>query len=103
MQDEIHYQACKHCDYLKIDLPIAHKKPKCGLSSSGRCMECDVYLTTERLKSRINYLNGKIGPLFACGTNGFIDTFMQQLPADESKKDIQRRKELMTQTTLLDD
>lgn len=100
--DEITERICKHCDYLNLDKSLLEKTPKCGLSldSCSRCMNCDVYLTTERLKSRIEYITGKIGPLFACGANGFVDTFMQQMPFDEDIKDRKRRYEKFVQTTL---
>lgn len=99
MSDEVSMKRCKQCDYMSLDVPISRKKPLCGKSLDGKCLECDVYLTTERLKDRINYLNGKTGPLFIDGLDRCMDTFMQQMPAKADQKDLKKRVEALTQTS----
>ena len=85
---------------MKLDVPVSEKTAACPWESR---LCCDVYLTTERLKDRVNYLSGKISAGFIDGAVHCIDTFMQQLPADEDRRDWDKRRELIQQTTLFDE
>jgi hypothetical protein len=73
--NDIQRQRCSKCDYLNTDIPISKKKPSC--KGSDNVLECDVYMSTERLETRIKYIKGEIGPLFCCGRDGYIDTYKQ--------------------------
>lgn len=107
MQDELSgkrkefsSRRCQQCDYRNISVPMDKKKAVCPWRKR---LACDVYLSTERLKDRVKYLNGKCGPLFIDGEESTIDTFMQQLPADADANDIKRRAALINQLSFFDD
>lgn len=97
MPNELARRRCEQCAYMMLDIPISDKKTECPWETR---LACDVYLTTERLKDRINYLKGKRSALFIDGIAGCIDTFMQQLPAKADNGDLKKRLEKMRQTGL---
>jgi len=59
--DELQRRRCLKCDYLNNDIPINKKKPNCK-----NFLDCEVYNVTIKLKMRIQYLRGEIGPMFIC-------------------------------------
>ena len=74
MNNELQEHLCKKCDYRNNDVAISRKKP--NYKGIDQLINCETYTRTVNLKSRIDLLNGKIGPLFICGKNGCeIDTF----------------------------
>lgn len=97
MPNEIARRRCEQCEYMALDIPISEKKTECPWDTR---LACDVYLTTERLKDRVNYLAGKQSALFISGAAGCIDTFMQQLPAAADNADLKKRLEKITQAGL---
>ncbi|WP_408605140.1 hypothetical protein [Caldicellulosiruptor hydrothermalis] len=63
--DELRRRQCLKCDYLNNDIPINKKKPNCK-----DFLNCEVYNVTIKLKMRIQYLRGEIGPMFICTKDG---------------------------------
>lgn len=97
MPDELALHRCEKCDYMSLSVPLNEKKTFCPWDTR---LACDVFLTSERLKDRINYLSGKRGALFIDGVDKCVDTFMQQMPASADSKDLKKRIELIRQTSL---
>lgn len=97
MPDELARHRCEKCDYMNLNVPLPAKKTACPWDTR---LICDVFLTSERLKDRINYLNGKRSALFIDGVDRCVDTFMQQPPVSADLKDIKKRLESIKQTSL---
>lgn len=55
------------------DVPLNKKNYKC--KSMEKLLNCELVLFGERLKNRVAFLKGEIGPIFVCGKDGYIDTF----------------------------
>lgn len=66
-------ERCRRCDYMNMKIPLDQKKSNC-LEIEERS-NCSVYTLTTRLKERIKYEKGEVGPVIACGKDGYIDTF----------------------------
>lgn len=68
-------QRCRKCDYLNNDIPISKKKPRC--IGSDNLLNCEIYMKTGQLETRIDYLTGKSGPMFMCSREHgcYVDDF----------------------------
>ena len=68
MDDEVQRMRCNRCDYLNNKVAIDDKKPNC--TGIDNLIECEAYMKTQKLKSRIGYINGTEGPVFFDYSNG---------------------------------
>lgn len=74
--DEIKEKLCSKCDYRNNGIPITKKKPSC--SGLENITKCDILMTTEILKSRVEYKNGQRSVThFKIGKKNIIDDYKQ--------------------------
>ena len=71
--DDITRNRCGKCDYMNSNVPINKKTPGCK-SVSGM-VNCELYLMTNRIDNRIEFLKGNIGPIFVCGEDGYVECY----------------------------
>lgn len=68
MDNEVQKARCGKCDYLNNKVAIEDKKPNCiGIDN---LLECEVYMKTSKLKSRIDYLVGNTSAMFIKYSDG---------------------------------
>ena len=76
--DEVSQRRCRKCDYFNLSIPLDQKQMNCrGYGVAGKGIEeCEVYIKTNTLIHRIQYLKGDRSPLFSCGDGELeVDTY----------------------------
>lgn len=64
IKDDIKRTKCEKCDYLNNSVPVDKKRTNCiGMDNM---LGCEVFMATKKLSNRIDYIAGRIGPLFVC-------------------------------------